>query len=421
MLDDANEIIETRRYHTIPKQGPGFEGEHYLATRYQRDAMDQLVRTLKPDGTIERTVHDQRGLAISRWVGTNDTGATPTDPTGNGAPGNNMKPVWLGEYDHGQPDGDGELTEERCPVDDTPANDRVITHAYDERGNLTHTTTTDGTDVFIDVTEYDNLDQPIAETRYHTAVDDANRLEHSETSYDSQQRVFNTRTWGVDPATGNLTQPLDAGTWYDPNSNVIKTTEAGRTVVHKTVFDSLDDPAHQYTVVESDPPPAVPNDVSGDIVISQTDLLRDASRQVIARVLRRRFHDATGTGALGGPTGDQPRARCTWTSAWHDPIGRSIFGANYGTVPQPAPVDTAAMDLAGWQRPALPPVGSDIVLVSRSLPVIGRGPTAGWWTPWLGGSMPMGSLCAPARLSAIPVCLASSHSSASRLRIWLAR
>ncbi len=212
-----------------------------------------------------------------------------------------------------------------------------------------------------------------------------------------------------------------ADSWFAPNSNVIKTTSPGGKAVKKTVFDSLDDPIHRYTVVEASTPPTVPNDVSGDIVISQLDLLRDASRQVIARVLRRRFHDATGTGALGGPTGDQPRARCTWTSAWLDPIGRSIFGANYGTVPQPAPVDTAAMDLAGWQRPALPPVGSDIVLVSRSLPVIGRGPTAGWWTPWLGGSMPMGSLCAPARLSAIPVCLASSHSSASRLRIWLAR
>ncbi len=46
-----------------------------------------------------------------------------------------------------------------------------------------------------------------------------------------------------------------------------------------------------------------------------------------------RFHDTTGTGPLGGPQGDQPRARGSCTSAWHDGLGHSLFGANYGTVP----------------------------------------------------------------------------------------
>ena len=35
-----------------------------------------------PGGTIQRVVFDARDLPISVWVGTNDTGATWSDPTG---------------------------------------------------------------------------------------------------------------------------------------------------------------------------------------------------------------------------------------------------------------------------------------------------------------------------------------------------
>lgn len=46
---------------------------------------------------------------------------------------------------------------------------------------------------------------------------------------------------------------------------------------------------------------------------------------------RRRLHDATGTGALQGPTGAQPQARVNWVANWPDVIGRERVVADYGT------------------------------------------------------------------------------------------
>ena len=44
------------------------------------------------------------------WVGTNDTGATNSDPTGGGAAGNNMVQVTGNQYDNGAAGGDNNLT-----------------------------------------------------------------------------------------------------------------------------------------------------------------------------------------------------------------------------------------------------------------------------------------------------------------------
>jgi len=50
-----------------------------------------------------------RGNPASTWVGTNDNGATDTDPTGGGAAGNNMVIVTANVYDGGAAGGDNTL------------------------------------------------------------------------------------------------------------------------------------------------------------------------------------------------------------------------------------------------------------------------------------------------------------------------
>ena len=61
-------------------------------------------------GTITRTVFDARGNPWKTFVGTNDTGATESDPTRGGASGNNMVLVTEYEYDDGVAGGDNDLT-----------------------------------------------------------------------------------------------------------------------------------------------------------------------------------------------------------------------------------------------------------------------------------------------------------------------
>jgi hypothetical protein len=52
--------------------------------------MKRRNRSVTPGGTITFNVLDVRGLVASTYIGTDDAGATETDPTGGGALGNNM-------------------------------------------------------------------------------------------------------------------------------------------------------------------------------------------------------------------------------------------------------------------------------------------------------------------------------------------
>lgn len=74
---------------------------------------------------------------------------------------------------------------------------------------------------------------------------------------------------------------------------------------------------------------------------------------MIQTTFKQRYHNATGTGELNGPSGTQPKSRITYTVAWHDPIGRTIATADYGT--------NGGSSLT---RPSTVPARSDTVLVT---------------------------------------------------------
>jgi hypothetical protein len=72
---------------------------NYYSTGYGFDARGRQNMVKSPTGTISRTVYDVLNRTASSWVGTNDNGATDTDPTGGGATGNNMIKVSDNAYD----------------------------------------------------------------------------------------------------------------------------------------------------------------------------------------------------------------------------------------------------------------------------------------------------------------------------------
>ena len=104
-------------YHTIPASGQGSSGTNYDESDFGYDAMQRQNRQVTPGGTITRTVFDVRDNQASIWVGTNDTGATDSDPTGGGHPGNNMVIITGNVYDNGQAGGDNNLTQTTQYVD----------------------------------------------------------------------------------------------------------------------------------------------------------------------------------------------------------------------------------------------------------------------------------------------------------------
>ena len=117
-------LVASRRvYKLIPSSGTGVSGTNYDETDFGYDVMHRLNRTVTPGGTVSRTVYDALGRPIGTWVGTNDTGATSSNPAGSGPP-NNMVQITGIVYDNGLAGGDSNITQKTDYVDATGLNDR---------------------------------------------------------------------------------------------------------------------------------------------------------------------------------------------------------------------------------------------------------------------------------------------------------
>jgi len=285
-----------------------------------------MNRQETPGGTITFTVFDVRHNPTKVYVGTDDTGATSDDPTGGGATGNNMVLVTENEYDSGNDGDDGNLTKQTAHVDATST--RVTSITYDWRNRRTDT---DGEIDYYEKTYYDNLDRTTKNERYDTTAN-GNLIARSETKYDDRGRVYQTIRHGVDPSTGTVGNSLTDNTWYDAAGNVIKHLPAGAKLFAKTVFDGLGRKTKQYQGFDIDETAYTDaGSVTGDTILKQTEITYDDAGNTIQTTHRQRYHNATGNGELNGPSGVQPKARVTYTAIWHDPIGRVIAMADYGT------------------------------------------------------------------------------------------
>lgn len=365
IYDDHDRLVEDRAYFDIPASdrevdgnpSEGFEGEHYAETRYDYDAIGRRIGLNAGCGTITRTVYDPRGLVLEEWVGTNDAGATPGDPSGGGAdPDNNMVHVLANQYDGGLSGGPGYLTKETRPADATPTNNQVVDHEYDFRGRRVRSTTADGTTTLLTTFAYDNLDRRTSLTGYHTSESPANRVAYQTTAFDSLGRIYKEETYGVDPATGNLGYPLVRQSWFDPVGNTIKRVEPGTQVYTKRHFDGVGREFANYLAYpQTGDLSGNSNNVSQDIVIEQNETVWDPARNAIFQTWCQRLDDASGVGPLLGPNGTQPRARVSYRAFWPDAIGRKGVSAEYGT--------NGGRVL---ERPAVAPEPSDTVLVRKT-------------------------------------------------------
>jgi hypothetical protein len=137
--NDQHQTISSRLYFNIPASGTGTNGVNYAETDFGYDALERQNRVAIPCGisaarpTITRTVWATPQRVASVWVGTNDTGATDSDPTGGGAAGNNMVMVTSNQYDGGVAGGDGNLTQVTQYVSATSGDTRVTAFGYDFR------------------------------------------------------------------------------------------------------------------------------------------------------------------------------------------------------------------------------------------------------------------------------------------------
>lgn len=340
-----------RVYHTIPSSGEGTSGTNYDQTDYGYDLRNRRNRTVTPGGTIIFTVFDARSLVLSTYVGTDDTGATETDPTGGGATGNNMVIVVLNEYDNGNEGGNGNLSKvtQYASATDT----RVTSFTSDFRNRQTDI---DGEIDFYQKFYYDNLSNVIKIERYNT-TSSGNLIGREETKFDDLGRVYESIRYAVDPSDGSVGNSLTDKTWYDATGNILKSAPAGSKLFTKYEYDGLGRELARYIGYDLDETTyAEAGTVTGDTILEQVETTYDDASNVLDVDQYKRFHDATGTGKLNGPSGTQPKARVSYSAIWADGIGRTVASAEYGTNGGTA-----------FSRPATIPSRSDTILVSSTV------------------------------------------------------
>ncbi|MEO8495591.1 MAG: RHS repeat-associated core domain-containing protein, partial [Planctomycetota bacterium] len=343
--------VSTREYHTIPATGDGVQGTNYNQRDFGYDSMKRQNRQVTPGGTISFDVLDVRDRTIQTYIGTDDSGATESDPTGGGAPGNNMVQITGLQYDDGNDGGNSNLTQQTQYVDDSTT--RVTSFEYDWRDRRT---TIDGEEDLFQKLTYDNLDHVVKTERYDTTAS-GNLVALSETRFDDRGRLYQSVRFGVDPATGSVGNSLTDNTWFDAAGNPIKQLPAGSSQFTKTAYDSLGRGIAQYQGYDLDETSyADAGTVNDDTIIKQSETTYDSASNAIEQITRQRYHNApaTQTGTLQSPS-LTPNARVTYTALYPDATGRKIATANFGT-----------NGGAAFTRPATVPSRSDTVLVTTT-------------------------------------------------------
>ena len=350
----------------------GTEGTHFYRTEYTYDKQGRPNRTLSAENTIYRTVSDGLGRAVSEWVGTDDTPTSgswsPTNTTGT-----DLVKVREYEYDGGGV-GDGTLTK----LTEHPggsAADRVAQAYYDWRDRAVAVKRgvegSESTSVNRPVTyyDYDNLNR-VTQTRVYdgdgvtitstsgvpNAPSSSLLRAQATASYDELGRVYRSELYSVDPSSGSVgSNTLKADTWYDARGLAIKSAMPGG-LVQKTTYDGAGRVTTTYaTDGGGDSGYSDADDVTGDAVLEQAEQAYDASGNVLTTILRRRFHDETGTGALGtASTG--VKARVSYIGYYYDLGDRNT-----------AVVDVGTNAGSAWTRPSSVPSRSDTVLVTGTV------------------------------------------------------
>jgi RHS repeat-associated protein len=372
-------------YSTTPYLGTA--NVNYYTTTYAYDDDGRLNRVQDPTGTITRTVYDGRGDVISTWVGTNDTPSSgywsPSNPAG-------MTETTIYTYDNGGV-GDDNLTQETT-IPGNGAALRNTQYYYDWRDRQVaekdgvEANENDGVNRPIYYYTYDNLNEVTSQSQYDgdgVTINTVNGVPqapspsllraYTTTEYDDQGRVYQTSMYDVNPTNGTISSnSLTTNYYYDLRGDQIAESDPGG-LWTKTQYDGAGRAAVEYaTDGGSGTDWNAANTVSGDTVLEQLETTYDADSNVIETIDRQRFHNATGTGALGSPTSGIG-ARDYYSTYYYDAANRLMasvdVGTNGGSVyvrpsTPPAPSNTALVtsytyNAAGWVQDAIDPLGLD--------------------------------------------------------------
>jgi len=347
----------------------GTAGVNFYRTTRDYDKQGRPNRTVSANGTISRTEYDGLDRAVSEWVGTDDTPTTgfwsPTNLAGT-----DMVKVRDYEYDNGGV-GDSNLTK----VTDHPggsAADRLTENWFDWRNRTvavksgvesSEDTTVNRPLTYLD---HNNLGEVVKSRVYDSdgvtptitsglpqPLSSSLLRAQSTASFDELGRAYRSDVYSVDPVTGTVsTNTLHSDMWFDSRGYAIRMASPGGLVQKETYDGAGFNVASYLTDGGGDANYSDAANVTGDVVLEQSEPTFDNNGNVIATTSRQRFHDATGTGALGTPTSGVA-ARVSYSGAYYD-LGNRMTDF----------VDVGTNGGSAWTRPSAVPSRSDTALVT---------------------------------------------------------
>jgi RHS repeat-associated protein len=362
--DNQHTKISECVYFVIPSSGTGTVGTNYGQTHYGYDALERLNRVKSAGGTITRTVWTTPQWVASVWVGTDDIGATDSNPAGSGTP-NNMVMITSNQYDGGSAGGDGTLTQVTQVVQypSVTTVNRITNYAYDFRDRKISMT---GEINVYEAYTYDNLDR-LTQVDRHNTSSSGYLIGRTATKYDDRNRIYQTLTYAVNPSTGSVGNSIVTNSWYDPSGNLLQRINAGDSKVfkQKSTYNGVNWITANYVGYGSSSSYSEATTVANDTIVSQVYYYYDQVGNPIIQVTYDRLNDTTGLGLLipyassgGGSSSSgappKPMARVSYTANWFDGISRVVGAANYG----------ALSSFGG--RPNNIPTRSDTVLVTTT-------------------------------------------------------
>jgi RHS repeat-associated protein len=334
---------------------------NYYETAYAFDSQGRLQTTTTPTGTLYVTNYDSLDRVSSTQIGTSTSNLVTT---GNYVYDNNT----LGGSTQV---GDGDLTQIIAHPQGSAAG-RVTERYFDWRDRVV--ATKDGVQSSEDTTThrpiwyytYDNLDEVTQAQHYDgdgVTITSTNGVpnapsasllrEQTNTSYDDQQRVYQTVVYDVNQSTGSVSSTgLTTNIYYNHRGQMIEVSAPGG-LVTKDQYDGAGRQIEEYqTDGASGTGWSAAGSPSGDNVLEQTDSQYDKDGNPVLVTTRQRFHNETITGALGNAS-TAPKARVSYVAYYYDAVNRVT-----------ATVDVGTNGGLAYTRPSTPPSSSATVLVT---------------------------------------------------------
>jgi YD repeat-containing protein len=359
LTDQFSQTREQRSYFAIPSTEGSFGTEdlNYGRSLIGYDEVGRANLITDADDTIDKTIFNAVGWPITQQVAT----LTSSGPSA-------FTTVQKREYAD-----NGNLTKLTAPVSSHAASDRITEYAYDWRNRLEILTTTaeketSGYWTLLSVSTYDNLNQVIASSDYHTSYNSAspttNRTGYRTMSYDTLGRTWKTEVYAVN-ASGVASLPQTSLTWFTRTGQVARSAPAGSDQFTASVFDDVGRTIKTYAAYfpasssssSSSSSTYDPADVSEAVVMEQQEMTWDAAGNMIATTVRQRLDSVSDT-TLGELT--TATSRTSYVASYPDPLGRTIATAAYGT-------NGSLNGSGGWTRPLTVPSRSDDILVQSTL------------------------------------------------------